>query len=212
MARSEVRRGRGEGSLFYREDRDRWVGRVIVDGTPRTVSARTKTDARKQLNELRRTADDGLPVTPGAITLEDLLITWADKALPNRNLSPSRLAGHQWAIAILIDEIGSRKVRTLTADQVEAAFLRRAQANVATTKRLSRIASIRPAARVRLRPASVLHRPWLTPPASDPRRAEDRCARSATPAAANQRRARPGSKRSTRQPTRIARWWPRSLR
>ncbi len=138
MARSEIRRGRGEGSLFYREDRDRWVGRIIVDGTPHTVSARTKTDARKQLNALRRTADDGLPVTPGAITVEDLLIMWADKALPNRNLSPSRLAGHRWAIAILVDEIGSLKVRTLTADQVEAAFLRRAQPMVATTKRTGR--------------------------------------------------------------------------
>ena len=54
MAKNDSRRGRGEGALFYRADRDRWIARVIVDGQPRAVSAKTKTEARRKLDELRR--------------------------------------------------------------------------------------------------------------------------------------------------------------
>ena len=57
MAKNDSRRGRGEGALFYRADRDRWIARVIVDGQPRAVSAKTKTEARRKLDELRRLAD-----------------------------------------------------------------------------------------------------------------------------------------------------------
>lgn len=121
------RRSRGEGSLFYRRDRDRWVGRVLIDGTQREVSAKTKAEARRQLDALRRSLDDGLPVTAGKMTVAELLEIWRDKALPNRNLSPARLAGHNWAIKILIEELGPKKVRTLTPDHVEAAFQRRTQ-------------------------------------------------------------------------------------
>ena len=53
MAKNDSRRGRGEGALFYRADRDRWIARVIVDGQPRAVSAKTKTEARRKLDELR---------------------------------------------------------------------------------------------------------------------------------------------------------------
>lgn len=126
MAKNDSRRGRGEGALFYRADRDRWIARVIVDGQPRAVSAKTKTEARRKLDELRRLADGGQPIAPGSMTLAELLDMWQTKALPNRRLSASRLAGHRWAIAILTDELGTLKVRNLTADDIEAAFTRRA--------------------------------------------------------------------------------------
>jgi integrase len=124
--------------LFYRADRNRWVARVTVDGVPHALSARTKTDARRQLDALRRAADDGLPLTPGQITLAELLELWAEKALPNRNVSPSRLAGHRWAMAILTEELGNLRLRNLTADQVEAAFARRSQECKPTLKRAGR--------------------------------------------------------------------------
>jgi integrase len=137
MGKNESRRGRGEGALFYREDRDRWMGRVVVDGKRHQISAKTKTEARRKLEELRRTASDGLPVTPGSLTVAELLEMWSTKALPNRRLSPSRLAGHRWAISILNDELGTVRLRNLTADRVEAAFARRAQ-GVPTAKKAGR--------------------------------------------------------------------------
>ncbi|MGD9999093.1 MAG: tyrosine-type recombinase/integrase [Acidimicrobiia bacterium] len=127
MAKDESRRSRGDGALYFDQHKGRWIGRVVVDGQRRKVVGATKTEARKRLGELRHAADQGLPVTPGDLTLGELLTIWEAKALPNRHLSPSRMAGHRWAIRLLTEDLGSRKVRTLTPDQVEIAFARRAQ-------------------------------------------------------------------------------------
>ena len=89
MAAKKSRRSRGDGALFYRADRDRSIGRISVNGTPRTVSARTKTEARYKLDQLRRAADDGLPVITRDRTVAELLELWRTKALPNRDLSPA---------------------------------------------------------------------------------------------------------------------------
>jgi hypothetical protein len=48
------------------------------------------------------------------------------KTLTNRNLSDSRLTGHRWAIRLLTEDLGTRRLRTLTPDAVETAFTRRA--------------------------------------------------------------------------------------
>ena len=125
MATKKTRRSRGDGALFYRADRDRWMGRISVNGKPRTVSARTKTEARYKLDQLRRAADDGLPVITRDRTVAELLELWRTKALPNRDLSPARLASHDWAIRILTHELGTIKLQTLTVDDVEAALARR---------------------------------------------------------------------------------------
>jgi hypothetical protein len=100
MRREASRRGPGDGALFYGSDRDRWIGRVTIDGERRTVSAKTKTEARKELDLLRRTADDGLPLPEGSMTVSDLLTAWTDKALPNRELADSAITSHKWAIKI----------------------------------------------------------------------------------------------------------------
>jgi integrase len=127
MAKDESRRSRGDGALYFDRSKNRWIGRVVVDGQRRKVVGVTKTEARKRLGELRTAAEQGLPITPGDLTLGELLAVWEAKALPNRHLSASRLIGHRWAIRLLTEDLGSRKVRTLTADHVEAAFARRAQ-------------------------------------------------------------------------------------
>jgi len=137
MATTTTRRSPGDGALFYRADRNRWIGRMTIDGEHRTVSAKTKTEARKELGLLRRAADDGLPLTEGSMTVADLLTVWTDKALPNRGLADSAITSHKWAIKILIEEIGNVKVRRLTPDQVEAAFLRRTKPT-ATAQRTGR--------------------------------------------------------------------------
>lgn len=125
MAAKKSRRSRGDGALFYRADRDRWMGRISVNGKPRTVSASTKTEARYKLDQLRRAADDGLPVITRDRTIAELLELWRTKALPNRDLSPARIASHDWAIRILTHELGGIKLQALTVDDVEAALTRR---------------------------------------------------------------------------------------
>ena len=134
MARDESRRGPGEGALYFDATKGRWVGRVVVDGQRRKVLATTKTEARERLKALRSSADKGLPVTPGDITLGQLLVAWEAKGLPNRDLSPSQRMAHRWAISILTEDLGRRRLRTLSPDHVEAAFARRALGVERTSK------------------------------------------------------------------------------
>jgi hypothetical protein len=62
-----ARHSRGEGSLFWNEKRQRWIGIVsqgyAASGKRRTtwVSGRTKTEAKTKLREAQRARDDGLP-------------------------------------------------------------------------------------------------------------------------------------------------------
>lgn len=139
MARGDSRRGRGDGALYFDADKNRWVGRVTIDGQRRKVLAATKTEARRRLNELRSSAAQGLPVTPGNITLGELLRLWDEKGLAGRSISDSHRAGHRWAINVLTEDLGSRRLRTLRPDHVEHAFAKRSDGTAtAASKRAGR--------------------------------------------------------------------------
>ncbi len=139
MAKGDTRRGRGEGALFFDSDKNRWVGRITIDGQRRKVLATTKTEARRRLDELRRSADQGLPLTPGDITLGELLELWQTKGLAGRTISDSQRTAHRWATSILTEELGTRRLRALRPDHVEQALARRAEgAASAASKRKGR--------------------------------------------------------------------------
>ena len=127
MARGDTRRGRGEGALFFDANKNRWVGRITIDGQRRKVLATTKTEARRRLDELRNAAARGLPITPGDITLGELLHLWETKGLAGRSISDSQRAAHRWAINILTEDLGTRRLRSLRPDHVEHAFTKRAE-------------------------------------------------------------------------------------
>ena len=56
------RRPRGEGTIYYDESRNRWIGAVTVHGKRRKISAATKTDARARLATLLAARTTGSPV------------------------------------------------------------------------------------------------------------------------------------------------------
>jgi integrase len=118
-------RGNGEGSV-YREvvrrpggDTERWVAQVVVAGRKRRQVAKTEAMAKRKLRAMLHAVDSGLPLTPGNLTVGDLLEQWVQKHLPNRNLEPSTLARHQSSVRTLTRRLGTRKVRTLTPEQIE---------------------------------------------------------------------------------------------
>ena len=76
-------------------------------------AANPRTEARYKLDQLRRAADDGLPSSPGTVRLPNSS-TWRTKALPNRDLSPARIASHGWAIRVLTHELGTIRLQALT--------------------------------------------------------------------------------------------------
>lgn len=121
-------RANGEGSLFFNATKQRWCGDLFVDGKRRRVSAKTKTDAKKLLDRLRRTTEDGGSATDGNMTVAVLLTAWREKALSVRGLSPASLEQYDWAIAVLKAELGKVRLRELNEDVIERALKRRATA------------------------------------------------------------------------------------
>ena len=116
------RRSVGEGSVYFDAQKDRWVGAMIADGRRHKVVAKTKTDARKRLDAMRHANAEGRKPADGNVTVAEVLTRWKGRSLASRDLSPKTLVSYDWCISRLIDELGSKRVRTLTVDAVEAAL------------------------------------------------------------------------------------------
>lgn len=136
------RRANDEGSI-YRQDWtrsngeivERWIAQVRAGGTKHRTSHPTKAAAKRALKQMVRDVDDGLVLDHGNMTVADVLDMWATKALPNRNLAPSTVERHRFAILALTtyhrtpdattrtpSPIARKKLRDLTPDDVEEYF------------------------------------------------------------------------------------------
>lgn len=79
------RRAKGDGGLFQRESDGKWVGRVVigrdnVTGQPvrKTVYGDTKSEAKRKLDEVRKTYDGINYVDAEKITVSDWLNKWLE--------------------------------------------------------------------------------------------------------------------------------------
>ncbi|GGM43908.1 tyrosine-type recombinase/integrase [Dactylosporangium sucinum] len=119
-----ARRGRGEGSLYWDERRQRYIAEVTIGYTPagkritRKGSGKTKTEARNKLKEVLRDHEDGLAIAPVNFTVGDAVRDWLDYGLTGRaanTVSKIRnlCEGH------VIPDLGARKLRDLSAADVD---------------------------------------------------------------------------------------------
>ncbi len=119
-----ARRGRGEGSIYYDDDRDRWVGVLDVTepGTRtrarRKVSATTKTGVRQKLDALRRELADAGSAGPVAGTTGSVVADWVNH-LPSRIKDPTTVAIVRMHASRITAEVGKIPVRKLQARDVE---------------------------------------------------------------------------------------------
>ena len=142
MAAMTRRRAVGEGSIFFDEDKQRWVGAIAVGGRRRKVIASTKTEARKRLDALRRNVAAGEPVGDGNITVSHVLERWQRRALAGKDIAPSTRETYAWCCSRLQDEIGGARLRTFDVEDLEAA-LDRMSIGSKGVKPLSRAALIK---------------------------------------------------------------------
>ena len=129
------RRTSGEGGLY--RDGNLWIGSVDLgrgpDGRRRRakVKARTQREARAKLAELRRRVDDGLPIGDQRTTVADYLADWVEHRLPASVKSPNTVDSLRWAVhRHLVPALGARRLRDLTADDVEDMLRERAAAGM----------------------------------------------------------------------------------
>ena len=126
------RRSKGDGSLFWDSTRQRWIAEVTVGYTPggrrivRRASDRTKTAAQRKLKEIIRDYEDGLVMDGYGYTVADAVRDWLAFGLSGRD-SDTLAKCTILANSHVIPALGARKLRDLSADDVDKWLAEKAQ-------------------------------------------------------------------------------------
>ncbi|WP_344266249.1 tyrosine-type recombinase/integrase [Actinomadura napierensis] len=126
------RRPRGDGGLRWSEKRQRWIAEITIGYTPagkrivRTASDKSKTRALKKLHEKLRDRADGLPSEDTRYTVAQAVQNWLDHGLSDRD-EDTRAKCRSLAQNHIIPDLGARKLRELSADDVDTWLARKAE-------------------------------------------------------------------------------------
>ncbi|MFI6813986.1 tyrosine recombinase XerC [Nonomuraea sp. NPDC050328] len=140
-----ARRSKGDGGLHWDEARQRWIASVTVGYTPagkrivKKASGKTKTEAKGKLKEIIRDYEDGLITKDDKATVAQAVRDWLEFGLSGRGASTvttRRILAEQH----VIPELGARKLRELSADDVDKWLAKKAK--VLSTDTLRKIHSI----------------------------------------------------------------------
>ncbi|MGQ0630467.1 MAG: tyrosine-type recombinase/integrase [Sporichthyaceae bacterium] len=122
------RRGRGEGTLTYDRDADRWTGRLeVARGTSGSrvrikVTGATQAEARRKLTELRRQHEAGVDLAQRGTTFETLAALWLERGLRAGTASSTRV-GYESIIRLHLNPVlGDRRVAQVRPEHVEEAL------------------------------------------------------------------------------------------
>jgi integrase len=127
-----LRRSRGDGGLHWDARRERWIATanlgLLPDGRRkvRSASGRTKTEAKARLKEVLRDHDDGLAIAPVDFTVKDAIDDWLAHGLSGRDEATVTACTHLSASHI-IPALGTRKLRDLSAEEVDRWLAAKAQ-------------------------------------------------------------------------------------
>ncbi|MFI6295987.1 tyrosine recombinase XerC [Nonomuraea sp. NPDC050790] len=119
-----TRRSRGDGGLHWDEQRQRWIASVTLGYTPagkrivKKASGKTKTEAKAKLKEIIRDHDDGLAAAAHHYTVADAVRDWLEFGLSGRDESTVETRTFL-ANKHVIPALGARKLRELSADDVD---------------------------------------------------------------------------------------------
>jgi integrase len=118
------RRSRGDGGLHWDAQRQRWIATAHLgyDGGGKRIvkraSGRTKTEAKDKLKEILRDLDDGQTITPHGYTVRDAVTSWLTYGLNGRD--EETVKNYRYlAEGHILPHIGGRKLRELSADDVD---------------------------------------------------------------------------------------------
>jgi integrase len=125
VRKTPTRRPHGDGTVFYDERRQRWVGSVELEPGPdgkrrrSKVSGKTEREAATKLRELRKRVDDGHDVTARTMTVEQLLLTWLADVAPDRQSAKTLQVTRSLVTRQLIPVVGALRVTALRPEHVE---------------------------------------------------------------------------------------------
>jgi integrase len=111
------RRAHGEGTIFYRADRQRWM--VRLPGASSVRSFKTEKDATDYLITARQQQRDGTLVHPSALTVAEWLQEWLTTRTVRLKLSFSSVVRYERSIKRIKPIIGTVRLRDLQSRHVE---------------------------------------------------------------------------------------------
>ena len=127
--------------MHWDEKRQRWIASVTVGYTPagkrivRRGSGRTKTEAKNKLKQVIRDHEDGLlPASGDRLTVADAVNDWLTYGLAARSSATRDKNSHLCRVHLL-PELGARKLRDLTARDVDRWLTSKAQQLATSTLR-----------------------------------------------------------------------------
>jgi integrase len=115
-----ARRGYGEDSIYWHAAKGRYVGAVSLGYDPKgrrvrkSVTGTTKAEVRDKLKELHRELDEGTTGSP-TYRVRQAVAAWLD----NLDLDPSTVANYRFMAKHVINGLGNRRLRDLTAKEVQ---------------------------------------------------------------------------------------------
>ncbi|HEV2345375.1 MAG TPA: hypothetical protein VGS97_14845 [Actinocrinis sp.] len=118
------RRARGDGGLYWSEDRQRWIGEITVGYRPdgkrktRKVSDEDKSKALKKLKDLQREIDEGTVLAAGTYSVADAVRDFIKHGLHGRSQATVKKLT-DLANEHVIPYFAGRNLRDLTADEVD---------------------------------------------------------------------------------------------
>ncbi|MFG1880263.1 tyrosine-type recombinase/integrase [Sphaerisporangium sp. NPDC049003] len=119
-----ARRSRGDGGLHWDEARQRWIATASLGFDARgkritkKASGKTKTEAKEKLKEIIRDHEDGLASVPAGYTMAEAVKYWLTYGLSGRAGTTIEMYT-TYAQTHIIPELGARKLRELTAEDVD---------------------------------------------------------------------------------------------
>jgi integrase len=121
------RRVKGEGSVFYREDRKRWIAQLkLENGKLMTRSARTKIEASMQLKQMQRELEKGLLVPASQQTVKQFLEHWLEDVHkpPSVRINTYRIY-RQYLDHHVLPALGHVRLQKLTPEHVQELYARK---------------------------------------------------------------------------------------
>jgi integrase len=140
-----ARRSRGDGGLSWDSARQRWVASVTVGYTPsgkrifKRARGRTKSEAQRKLKEILREYEDGLVTEGYGYTVADAVGDWLAFGLSGRD-SNTVTKCTILANTHIIPALGARKLRDLSADDIDRWLADKAQ--TLSTRTLQEVRSV----------------------------------------------------------------------
>ncbi|MEV5770790.1 site-specific integrase [Streptomyces antimycoticus] len=118
------RRSRGDGGLHWDDKRQRWIATASLGYDPsgkrivKRGSGKTKTEAKNKLKEVLRDHEDGLAIAPTGYTVEKAVNDWLTYGLTEVD-APTVANYTNLCEKHVIPALGARKLRDLSADDVD---------------------------------------------------------------------------------------------